>query len=162
VIEVHDQDVHHVVDVDFHDRLTRKSYHFQDTNKYEMASVGERGVFYACNESGGHPARVEYKPYATWASTSEWSFAFPPGENPIVVAAGGIPLSRALRDISDEDIEGNGVAVVATSKGYIRFFSGGGLQKYIWYLGDDIISMVAGREWVLIVHREGGTTLDGK
>lgn len=162
MIEVHEQDLHHVVNVDFHDRSTRKGYHFQDSHKYEMASVGERGVLYACKEENGHPARMEYKPYATWASTSEWSFAFPLGENPLVVAAGGTPPSRSLRDISDEDIEGNGTAVVATSKGYVRFFTGGGLQKYVWFLGDDIITMVAGRQWVFLVHREGGTSLDGQ
>jgi chromosome transmission fidelity protein 4 len=153
--------VHHVVNVDFHDLATRKAYHFQDTNKYEMASVGERGILFACKGGNGQPGRMEYKPYATWASTSEWSFNLPVGEDPITVAAGGFPLTRVLRDIADEDIEGNGVAVVATSKGYIRFFTGGGLQKYIWYLGDDVVTMAAGREWLFMVHREGGTTLDG-
>lgn len=152
---MHDQEVHHVVNVDFHDRTSRKSHHFQDTNKYEMAAVGERGVFYACKEEGSTPARVTYKPYSTWASTSEWSFSFPAGEDPTCVAAGGFPLNRALRDIADEDIEGNGVALASTSKGYVRFFTGGGLQRYIWYLGEDIITMVAGREWAFIVHREG-------
>lgn len=128
-----------------------------------MASMGERGILYACKSEGSHPGKIEYKPYATWASTSEWSFQFPAEEDPLVIAAGGYPLNRALRDVSaeDEDVEGNGVVVVASSKGYIRFFSGGGLQRYIWYMGDEIVTMVAGREWAFIVHREGGTTLDG-
>lgn len=51
--------------------------------------------------------------------------------------------------------------VVATSKGYVRFFSASGIQRYLWRV-DEVVSMVAGREGVLVVHREGGTSLDGK
>jgi chromosome transmission fidelity protein 4 len=161
VIEVSDQDIHHVVNVEFHDRTARKSYHFQDTFKYNMASLGERGILYACAAEEGHPAKIEYKPYATWASTSEWTYDLPEGETAVALAAGGSPPSRSLRNTSDEEIEGNGMAIVGTNNGFIRFFTGGGLERYIWHLGEDIISMVAGREWVFVVHREGGTSLDG-
>ena len=40
VIEVTDQEMHNVVTVDFHDRTTRPSTHFQDPNKYNIASLG--------------------------------------------------------------------------------------------------------------------------
>ena len=50
--------------------------------------------------------------------------------------------------------------IVATSKGYVRFFSASGIQRYLWRV-EEVVSMVAGKEGVMIVHREGGTSLDG-
>jgi chromosome transmission fidelity protein 4 len=50
--------------------------------------------------------------------------------------------------------------IVATSKGYVRFFSASGIQRYLWRV-EEVVSMVAGREGLLVVHREGGTSLDG-
>ena len=62
----------------------------------------------------------------------------------------------------EADIEGNGYVVVATDKGLIRFFSGGGLQRGpIWAIDGDVVAMVAGRDYAFVVHREGGTSLDG-
>ena len=161
VVEVTEQDTHNVVNVEFHDRSARKAYHFKDTYKYDMASLGERGILYSCGPENGHPARIEYKPYSSWAVTTEWTFEFPDGEYPLALAAGGQPSTTSLRVASEENVEGNGVAVVATNRGFLRFFTGGGLQSYIWTIAEDVICMVAGREWVFVVFRAGGTTLDG-
>ena len=41
-IIISDMDTHHVVDVDFFDKSTRKSWNFQDNYKYDMAYLGEQ------------------------------------------------------------------------------------------------------------------------
>jgi chromosome transmission fidelity protein 4 len=43
----------------------------------------------------------------------------------------------------------------------VRFFSASGIQRYLWRV-EEVVSMVAGKEGLLVVHREGGTSLDGR
>lgn len=125
-------------------------------------SLGERGVVYACPPEKDHPSQINYKPYSTWASQGEWSYSLPKGERVVAVAAGGTIPSKSLRTLVEADVEGNGYVVAATDNGYIRFFSGGGLQKGpIWALDGEIVSMVAGRDYVFVVHRDGSASLDG-
>jgi chromosome transmission fidelity protein 4 len=55
-----------------------------------------------------------------------------------------------------------GSVIVATSKGFLRFLSSSGIQRYMWRLGEDTVSMAASQDVVLVIHREGGTSLDGE
>lgn len=160
VIECTNLDVHHVINVEFHDRSSRQNIHFQDLNRFDLASLGEYGVAFACPPDNGHPAMIEYRPYSEWSPNAVWQFKLPEGEQVIALAAGGTPASRMIQ-MSGGKYEGFGMVAAATNKGYIRFVSGGGVQEYIMSAAGDIVSMVGGNEWVFIVHREGGTSLDG-
>lgn len=150
VVDVTDQETHNVVNVEFHDTSARRGYHFSDQHKYSMASLGEQGIAYAApsDKEVGTASAVHYRPYDSWGSSSDWTVNLSDGEEPVAIAAGG-------------PTNGMGAVVVATSRGFLRFFSAGGIQRYMWRLGEDVVTMVAGKESVLIVHREGGTTLDG-
>lgn len=111
---------------------------------------------YAANPEG-RQSIIEYRAYDGDPKTAAWQASLEDGEKAIVVAAGG---SR----IDPDDLDGNGMGCVAiaTSKGYVRFFTGTGLQRYIWTLGEEVVAMVASREMLFIVHREGGTSVDGR
>lgn len=148
VVDATDQETHNVVSVEFHDKSARRGYHFSDSNRYTMAALGEQGVVYAAPSGDGLATSVvHYRPYDSWASASDWEVSLLPGEDALSVAAGG---GDAM-----------GAVVVATSKGMVRFFSSSGIQRYVWRLGEEVVALAAGRDALLVVHREGGTSLDG-
>ncbi|KAK7692601.1 hypothetical protein QCA50_004233 [Cerrena zonata] len=123
--------------------------------------LGERGALYACPPEADHPAHILYKPYGTWATQSEWQCELPKGVRAIGLAAGGPPPTKSMRQQNDVDIQGNGNIVVATSDGELVFLTGGGVERHVMSLPGDFVSMVAGREWVFVVTRDGSTTMDG-
>lgn len=160
VIECTDLDIHYVINVEFHDRSSHANIHFQDVHRFNMASLGEFGVAFACPPDNGQLAMIEYRPYSEWSPNAQWEFKLPEGEQVIALAAAGTPPSRMIQ-ISGGKYEGFGMVAAATNKGYIRFISGGGVQEYIMSAAGDVVSMAGGNEWVFVVHREGGTSLDG-
>ncbi|CAE6433729.1 unnamed protein product [Rhizoctonia solani] len=160
VIECTNLDVHYVINVEFHDRSFHQNIHFQDVSRFDLASLGEYGVAFSCPPDNGHFAMIEYRPYSEWSPNAQWQFKLPEGEHVIALAAAGTPAGRMIQ-MSGGKYEGFGMVAAATNKGYIRFISGGGVQEYIMSAAGDVISMTGGKEWVFIVHREGGTSLDG-
>lgn len=158
VIEVTDLVTHHVVSVSFHNQSMRAGYHFPDHFRYDLASLGERGAVYACHPTAMHPARVLYKPYGTW---TDWTYQLHGSTRILGVAAGGSPPWKSLHKITSVDIEGLGNVVIATSNGELIFLTGGGVERACLTLPGAFVTMVAGREWVFLVTRDGSTTTDG-
>jgi chromosome transmission fidelity protein 4 len=188
VIECTDQEAHQIINVEFHDQSqsNRRGYHFNDTFRYTMASLGPRGAVYACppekdagSGSTANMAQIHYRPYETWASSAEWTISLNEGEVPVAVCAGGAPLKRVKDDEGDvlleddedpeerafregpKDAGGAGYVIAALNTGDIYFWLGTGILSYIWRIGGEVVAMDAGSEWLFVIHRDGGTSLDG-
>lgn len=115
-----------------------------------LLNIGQQGIVYAAPIVDGQASTIYYRPYDSWASQADWTISLLPGESAQSVAAGG------------EGEESMGSVIVGTNKGLLRFFSSSGIQRYVWRLGEDTVTMAASKEMVIVVHREGGTSLDGQ
>jgi chromosome transmission fidelity protein 4 len=114
--------------------------------------TGELGSVFSCPSNGDSPSIIHYRPEESWTSVAEWTYSLPPRENATVLAVGGIEEPLEYGDVG---IAGTGTVLVATDKGFVRFLSGSGLQKYVWNLGEEVVSMAAGKDWAMVVWRAG-------
>lgn len=139
VIHIVDRDAYNVVTVDFHDQGSHPGYHFEDYNKYTMASLGQNGALFA-NEDD----MIMYRPFSTWTDTDgEWVLKLGKDESPVAVAMG--PK----------------VGVVATDAGYLRFVSAAGLQVQLVDFGREVVALAMGTEFGMVVHRPNAYAVDG-
>ncbi|GAA5978941.1 hypothetical protein JCM5350_004184 [Sporobolomyces pararoseus] len=155
-IHTTDREDYNIITVDFHNRSSHVSMRFDDSIKYTMGALGELGAVFAAPSLGSsEPSKILYKPYESWTTLSDWEASLPNGENATLVAAGGIAPVYG-EDEATTGLTGSGSVLVATDRGFVRFFTGAGLQKYVWNVGEEIVTMAGGEDWALIVHRSNG------
>lgn len=113
------------------------------------------GAVFAAPGLSSEPSKILYKPYESWTTLSDWEASLPAGEDATLVAIGGIAPVYG-EDEGSQGLTGSGSVLVATDRGFVRFFTGAGLQKYVWNVGEEIVTMAGGKDWAIIVHRANG------
>ncbi|KWU42267.1 hypothetical protein RHOSPDRAFT_36216 [Rhodotorula sp. JG-1b] len=146
------------VTIEFHDRSAHIASKFDDRMKYNLGALGELGAVFSCRSLRDHPSQIFYKPYESWTSLQTWSASLPAGEEATVLAIGGMGQAPDAAAFDDPTVglTGSGTILVATSRRFVRFFSGAGLQKYLWNVGEEVVTMAAAQDWAMIVHRASG------
>lgn len=158
-----DQDTHQTVVFDSYDTSARRNFRFTDHYGYTMASMAPQGIIFACPAESNSPSSVFYRPFDDVPGVqTEWTVNLPSGENAVAVALGGIPNVGSHADIldgsqgvADESFTSFANGVVATTKGYLRFFGPSGMQRYVWALGASVVTLAAGPHGVLVVYKSG-------
>ena len=158
-----DQDTHQTVVFDSYDTSARRNFRFTDHYGYSLASVAPQGILFACPAESSSPSSVFYRPFDDVPGIqTEWTINLPPGENAVAVALGGIPNVGSHADIldgpqgvADECFTSYANAVVATTKGFLRFFGPSGMQRYVWALGTSVVTLAAGAHGLLVVYKSG-------
>ncbi|KAK0522252.1 DNA polymerase alpha accessory factor Mcl1 [Tilletia horrida] len=170
-----DQGTHQTVQFESHDTSARRNFRMVDYHYLSLGALAFHGALLAVPASAAAAESAEdvqsglssitYKPFEqAWGGAGgEWTVALPEGESVELIALGGPAPHNARRDDMDEEEAANtrcAAAVVATSAGYLRFFSATGMQRYIWSYGKPVVSMAAGVRSALIVYRGAGVALD--
>jgi chromosome transmission fidelity protein 4 len=166
VIHIVERDSHNIVEIDFHDQSTHGRIHFDDFSKFSLASLGPQGAVYA-SSSKDLGSTVAFKPFDSWGSSSaEWSLDLPSGELATCLAISSGVFVSSRSGVEDEDAldsaAASGSVIVATTSGYLRFFSATGTQKYIINLGEQVVTLAAGKDWAMVVHRTSELIQPGK
>lgn len=155
-----DQDTHQTIAFESYDTSQRRNFRFTDHYGYTMGAVGAQGVLVACESEESSPSAVFFRPFDDVAGLqTEWSVALPQGEVAVAVALGGIANLGSHADVhaasstrADESYTTAATAVVATTRGYLRFFGPSGFQRYIWALGLPVVTLAASKHAVLVVY----------
>ncbi|GAC92480.1 hypothetical protein PHSY_000033 [Pseudozyma hubeiensis SY62] len=161
-----EQESHQTISFESFDTSARRNFRFSDMNNISMADLAKQGILFAAKQTTEQSSSVFFKPFVAASNnlSSEWTFNLDQGEDVEAVALGGSGLRTVTEDgWEDQDAgrSGVGVAVVATSKGYLRFLSASGMQLYLWAIGHPVVTLAVGARTALVVYRRTGLPSGG-
>ncbi|KAI9630892.1 hypothetical protein KEM48_013509 [Puccinia striiformis f. sp. tritici PST-130] len=165
-VQILEKEDENLVTVEFNNRGLYNGYHFTDSFKFNLGSIGNLGLAFGCSATKSNPSVIRYTPFESWTTSgfafrgsetigiddeASWQFELPTGESATCLACGGCAGEDGK--IDRDGLAGSGTVAVGTNQGYIRLFSGSGIQTYIWNLGQQIISLACSHEFIFVVHR---------
>ena len=129
-----DNEIIRTIDIGFNDHSAMKPIHFIDYVGYHLGALSKHGAFFASqyksknlfkNESSAKLSSLYYLPFSSWAPKSEWraELEAPEGVSAITCA--------------------DKYLIVATDLLYVRIYSSGGLQLFLFSIPEPIVSLAA-------------------
>ncbi|XP_068434848.1 WD repeat and HMG-box DNA-binding protein 1 [Clinocottus analis] len=139
IVRGYDDEQDNAVDVEFHDTAVHHAMHLTNSLGHTMVDLSQEAVLLACPSTDELASKLQCLHFSSWDTNKEWMVDLPPGED-----------VRAL-------CLGRRWAAVATSALMLRLFSVGGVQKEIFSLPGNVVSMVGhGEQLLIIYHRAPG------
>lgn len=127
------------IDVEFHDQDVHHSIHHNNTDDFSIADLSTEALILASQKSSENTSSLLlcYN-FITWDdSNKEWKVQLPDNEYIDCMALG------------------SGFIAVATDKGFIRIFTVGGIQTYLFSIPGPAVSMAAQEQSLLICYHAG-------
>ncbi|XP_034385599.1 WD repeat and HMG-box DNA-binding protein 1 isoform X2 [Cyclopterus lumpus] len=137
IIRGYNDEEDNAVDVEFHDTAVHHAMHLTNSLGHTMADLSQEAVLLACPGTDELASKLQCLHFSSWDTNKEWMVDLPPGED-----------VRAL-------CLGRRWAAVATSALMLRLFSIGGVQREMFSLPGNVVSMVTHGEQLLIVYHRG-------
>ncbi|CAI5502464.1 unnamed protein product [Closterium sp. Naga37s-1] len=133
------------VEVDFHDTSAAVTRVPALTDYYgcTMGVLGERGYALASPARAKQPSTILFRPFTSWAPSSDWSVRLPAGEEVTAIAVGRKWVAAA------------------TSRNFLRIFSDTGLQRAIVSLEGPVVAMAGQGAFLAIAFLAAGPHPDG-
>ncbi|GJP74483.1 hypothetical protein CLOP_g5056 [Closterium sp. NIES-67] len=133
------------VEVDFHDTSAAVTRVPALTDYYgcTMGVLGKRGYALASPARSKQPSTVLFRPFTSWAPSSDWSVRLPAGEEVTAISVGRKWVAAA------------------TSRHYLRVFSDTGLQRAIVSLDGPVVAMAGQGAFLAVAFHAAGPHPDG-
>ena len=127
------------IDVEFHDQDVHHSIHHVNTDDFSIADLSTEALILGSQRSAGGVSSLLYcYNFITWDdSNKEWKCQLP--ENEFIE---GMAL-------------GSGFISLVTDKGFIRIFTVGGIQTYLFSIPGPAVALAAQEQSLLITYHAG-------
>lgn len=131
------------IDVEFHDTSTHHAIHIDNKNDFEMADLSQQAVLFASHGVIDGHSKLFCMHFGSWDNHKEWTYDMPDGDNIQAIT------------VSDN------WAAVATANRQIRIFSIGGLQRHVFTLPGDVVSLSSHKDKLLVAYHRGLSPMPG-
>ncbi|CAL8351541.1 unnamed protein product [Merluccius merluccius] len=143
IVRGYNDEQDNAVDVEFHDTAVHHAMHLTNALGHTIADLSQEAALLACPATDELASKLQCLHFSSWDANKEWIVDLPKGEDVRAVCLG------------------QGWAAAATSALTLRLFSIGGVQKELFSLPGQVVSMAAHGEQLLIVYHRA-TGFDGE
>lgn len=133
------EDTHDIIEIEF-EEASKRTVGVKDHFGYTMGCLSETGVFLASPKKKEHGSLITFRPFSSWANSSDWTQFLQSDEN-----ISSIALGQRF------------AAVSTTPNNVIRMFSLSGIQTSVFGVPGTVITTAAKGDNLAVVFVEAGS-----